>query len=74
LGDSPKRKNARKVKFDFEPLNSKRPQWAPKWVKVSGVKFEIGSFPKRTNSPRIKFEFGFINVVVGGLVGGPKNW
>jgi hypothetical protein len=74
LGDTPKRKNALKVKFVFEPQNPKEPQWAPKWANVSGVKFEFGSLPKRTNSPRIKFEFGFIKVVVGGLVVGPKNW
>jgi hypothetical protein len=50
MGHSPKRKNARKVKFDFEPMNDKSPQWAPKLAKFSGV----------------KFEFGFRKVVVGG--------
>jgi hypothetical protein len=31
FGRLPKRKNALRVKFDFEPLNPKRP---PKWAKV----------------------------------------
>jgi hypothetical protein len=61
------------VKFDFEPLNPKRPQWAPKWVKAPGEKFEFGSLPKSTNSPRVKFKFGPIKVVVGGMVAGSKK-
>jgi hypothetical protein len=50
------------------------PQWAPKWAKAPGLKFEFGRFPKRTNSPIVKFEFGPIKIVVGGLLGGPQKW
>jgi hypothetical protein len=39
------------IKFDFKPLNPKRPQWAPKMGKSLGVKFEFGRFPKRKNAP-----------------------
>jgi hypothetical protein len=67
------KENFPRVKFDFEPLNPKRPQWAPKWAKAPGVTFEFGSLPKRINSLRVKFEFGPINIVVGGLVGGPQK-
>jgi hypothetical protein len=34
FGSLPKRENAPRVKFDFEPLNPKKPQWAPKWAKA----------------------------------------
>jgi hypothetical protein len=54
LGDSSKVKMPPRVKFDFDSLNPERPQWAPKWAKVSGVKFEFGNLPKRTNFPRVK--------------------
>jgi hypothetical protein len=38
FGRLPKRKNSPRVKFDFEPLNPKKPQWAPKMAKSPGVK------------------------------------
>jgi hypothetical protein len=31
------------IKFDFRTLNPKRHQWAPKWAKAHGVKFEFGA-------------------------------
>jgi hypothetical protein len=61
------------MKFDFEPLNNKRAQWATKMGKSPVVTFEFGSLPKRTNFPRVKFEFGPIKIVVGGLVGAPRK-
>jgi hypothetical protein len=32
-----------RVKFDFEPLNLKRTQWAPKMGKNPSIKFEFGA-------------------------------
>jgi hypothetical protein len=34
FGRLPKKINVPRVKIDFEPLNPKRPQWAPKWAKA----------------------------------------
>jgi hypothetical protein len=39
------------IKFDFEHLNPKRPQWAPKMGKSPGVKFEFGDSPKGKMPP-----------------------
>jgi hypothetical protein len=43
FGGLPKRKNAPRVKFYFESLNPKKPQWAPKWAKAPGIRFEFGA-------------------------------
>jgi hypothetical protein len=42
FGRLPKRKNATRVKFDFEPVNLKKPQWASKMGKIQEEKFEFG--------------------------------
>jgi hypothetical protein len=43
LGDSIKKENATIVKFDLEPVNLKKPQWASKMGKIQEEKFEFGT-------------------------------
>jgi hypothetical protein len=70
--EPPQKDKCPRVKFNFGPLNPKRPQWAPKWAKAPGVKFEVGRLSKRTNYPRVQFEFGPIKIMVAGF-GGPQK-
>jgi hypothetical protein len=46
-----KRKNSPSVKFDFGPLNTKRPKWAPKMGISPEVNFEFGA-QTRAKQPR----------------------
>jgi hypothetical protein len=61
FGRLPKIKNGPTVKFDFEPLNPKTPQWVPKMGKSPGVKLEFWRFPKSKSAPRVKFDFESLN-------------
>jgi hypothetical protein len=70
--DPPQKDKCPRVKFNFGPLNPKRPQWDPEFGQSPGIKFEFGRLPKRTNSPRVQFEFGPIKIVVA-EIGWPQN-
>jgi hypothetical protein len=56
FGRLPKRKNAPRDKFDFEPVNLKKPSGRPKWKKSAEKNLSLG--PKMGKSPKVKLEFG----------------
>jgi hypothetical protein len=68
FGRHPNRKNAHILKFDFEPLNTKRTPWAPKMVYRPEVNLSVGASTKGI-IPHIKIEFGIVKMLVFGLVG-----
>jgi hypothetical protein len=59
FGIIPKRKNAPKVKFDFQPLNPKRSQWTHIMGKNHEVKFEFG--PKEGLKPQAQVRVRGLN-------------